>query len=270
MRLQFPERARSFDAWAGDYDRYRPSYPNVLFEEIRARLALPEHPLVVDLGAGTGRASLAMAALGWRVTAVEPGGPMLDVLRAQAANQGLVLATVQATAESTGVDPASADVATAAQAFHWFDHPAAVTEMARIVRPGGGVALFWNVRDALRSPFLAEYHQLLEKHFGDADTGQYLQAGRATGREATEIAFADSPGFDRPELAELQHDAQMTADNFVGMAFTASYVRALPAGEQERFRAELTALLARHGLNTGLPFTVPYRLDLWTALRHGR
>ena len=110
MRLQFPERARSFDAWAGNYDRYRPGYPDVLFNEIWTRLALPEHPRVVDLGAGTGRASLAMAALGWRVTAVEPGKPMLDVLRAHAANQGLVLATVQATAEATGLDPASADL----------------------------------------------------------------------------------------------------------------------------------------------------------------
>src|SRR6266480_1152894 len=134
LRLRYPERARSFDAWAGDYDRYRPGYPDVLFEEIRSRLQLPERPLVVDLGAGTGRASLAMAALGWRVTAVEPGKPMLEVLRAQAANQGLVLATVQATAEATGLDPDRADLATAAQSFHWFDHAAAVTEMARIVK----------------------------------------------------------------------------------------------------------------------------------------
>ena len=270
MRLQFPERARSFDAWADEYDRYRPGYPDVLFREISIRLGLPAQPRVIDLGAGTGRASLAMAALGWRVTAVEPGKPMLDVLRAQAANSGLVLATVQATAESTGLDPASADLATAAQAFHWFDHPAAVTEMARIVRPGGGVALFWNVRDAQRSAFVADYHALLERQFGDADTGQYLQAGRATGRDATERAFTESPGFDQPELAELHHDAQMTADQFVGMAFTASYVRSLPGDEQERFRAELTSLLARHGLSAGLPFTVPYRIDLWTARRNDR
>jgi SAM-dependent methyltransferase len=180
-----------------------------------------------------------------------------------------VLATVQAPAEATGLDPASADLATAAQAFHWFDHAAAVTEMARIVRPGGGVALFWNVRDAERSAFVADYHALLERQFGEADTGQYLQAGRATGRQATQQAFEDSPGFDPPVLAELQHDAEMTADDFVGMAFTASYVRSLPPAEQDRFRTELTSLLDRHGLNTGAPFTVPYRIDLWTARRHG-
>ena len=267
MRLRYPERARSFDAWAGDYDRYRPGYPDVLFEEIARRLQLPETPLVVDLGAGTGRASLAMAALGWRVTAVEPGKPMLEVLRAQAANQGLILATVQASAEATGLDPDSADLATAAQSFHWFDHAASVIEMARIVKPGGGVALFWNVRDADRSAFVADYHKLLERLFGDADTGQYLQAGRSTGRERTQQAFEESPGFDQPLLAELQHDAQMTPDDFVGMAFTASYVRALSADEQERFRAELNTLLARHGHATGERFMVPYRIDLWTARR---
>jgi SAM-dependent methyltransferase len=266
--LQHPERARSFDAWAGDYDRYRPGYPTVLFVEIRRRLELPERPLVVDLGAGTGRASLAMAALGWRVTAVEPGKPMLDVLRAQATNQGLLLATVQASAEATGLDPGTADLATAAQAFHWFDHAAAVTEMARIVKPSGGVALFWNVRDADRSPFVAEYHALLERMFGDADTGQYLQAGRATGRERTQAAFHESHAFEEPQLAELQHDAAMTANQFVGMAFTASYVRALAPEEQDRFRGELMAMLARHGHAEGAPFRVPYRIDLWTARRH--
>ena len=60
----------------------------------------------------------------------------------------------------------------------------------------------------------------------------------------------------------------MTPDDFVGMAFTASYVRALPADEQERFRTELNALLTRHGHVQGERLTVPYRIDLWTARRH--
>ena len=50
------ERGRSFDAWAGEYDRYRPTYPDELFELISRALSLPRWPLVVDLGAGTGRA----------------------------------------------------------------------------------------------------------------------------------------------------------------------------------------------------------------------
>jgi SAM-dependent methyltransferase len=270
LRPMDATRARSFDAWAGDYDRYRPGYPEELFQTIQARLQLPAHPLVVDLGAGTGRASLAMAELGWRVTAIEPGKPMLDVMRGQAANRGLLIATVQASAESTGLDPASADLATAAQAFHWFEQELAIAEMARIVKPGGGVALFWNVRDESRSAFVTDYHALLQKRFGDADTGQYLQAGRPMGRDGTRAAFAGTRSFEPPELIELHHDVPMTADDFVGMAFTASYIRSLPPQEQDRFRLELAALLGRHGLNHGRPFAVPYRIDLWIARRSDR
>ncbi|HLY35553.1 MAG TPA: class I SAM-dependent methyltransferase [Candidatus Limnocylindria bacterium] len=260
-------QARAFETYADEYDRYRPGYPDRLFEMIVGQLALPLPPLVVDLGAGTGRASLAMAALGWRVTAVEPGRAMLDILRAQAANEGLLVSTVQATAESTGLDPGSADLATAAQAFHWFDKEAALAEMARIVRPGGGVALFWNVRDEARSPFVAEYHRLLARRFGEADTGRYLQAGRASGREATRAALERTGGFEAPELLEVPHATSMTAAGFMGMAFTASYVRAQSAEEQDRFRMEIGALLGRHGHTDETPFEIPYRIDLWIARR---
>jgi len=269
MTLDRATLARSFDAWAGEYDRYRPGYPDELFETIRTRLRLPARPLVVDLGAGTGRASLAMASLGWRVTAVEPGKPMLDQLRASAANNGLIVSTVQASAEETGVAPASADLATAAQSFHWFDKDAALTEMARIVRPGGGIALFWNVRDAERSPFVADYHGLLEKWFGEADAGHRLQAGRGTEREETRAALERHAGFGDVELVTMEHDVMTTATAFIGMAFTASYIRSLPAEDQDRFRIELGGALGRHGHTGDEPFVLPYRVDLWIARRHG-
>ena len=269
MTAEWAAQARAFDAWADDYDRYRPGYPEELFDTITERLSLPPRPLVVDLGAGTGRAALAMAELGWRVTAVEPGRPMLDVLRAQAANRGLLVSTVQGTAESTGLSPSSADLATAAQAFHWFDKDAALVEVARIVRPGGGVALFWNVRDEDASSFVAQYHQLLAERFGETDTGRYINAGRATGREPTRAALERSGAFEEIELVTLRHAVTMSASAFIGMAFTASYVRTQPAENQDRFRMELGGLLGRHGHTDDTPFPIPYRIDLWIARRHG-
>jgi SAM-dependent methyltransferase len=266
-----PARARGFDAWAGDYDRYRPTYPEELFQAIAQRLPIPRQPHVVDLGAGTGRASLAMAELGWRVTAVEPGKPMLDVLRGSAANQGLLVSTVQATAEETGLDAESADLVTAAQAFHWFDKDRALSEAARILRPSGGLALFWNVRDAERSPFLAEYADLLRRANASTDdpgVGRYESVGKEETRKALE---AHATAFDAPQLTQLRHEVTMTGDEFIGMAFTASYVRVGKSPEeQDRFRLDLAALLGRHGLNDGRPFSVPYRLDLWTARRKDR
>src|SRR5439155_17031357 len=124
-----------------------------------------------------------------------------------------------------------------AQAFHWFDKPAALTEIARIVRPGGGLALFWNVRDEARSPFVADYHRILERYGGVAE-GKYLQAGRASGRSSTRDALVAAAGFEEPELHELHHELPATTKGFVGMAFTASYIQALDGETQGRFRAE--------------------------------
>jgi SAM-dependent methyltransferase len=264
-----PGLARGFDAWADEYDRFRPGYPDEVFTIIGSHLALPRRPLVVDLGAGTGRASLAMAALGWRVTAVEPGKPMLELLRTRASNEGLLVSTIQANAEATGLDPTSVDLVTAAQAFHWFAKDSALAEIARILRPGGGLALFWNVRDAERSPFLADYAELLKRSTespADPGIGRY----EAEGRDVTRRALEAAAGFEPPDLLQLHQEVEMTAEQFVGMAFTASYVRAGMSPErQDRFRIELTTLLSRHGLSDGRPFPVPYRIDLWIARRSG-
>ncbi|HEX2221347.1 MAG TPA: class I SAM-dependent methyltransferase [Candidatus Limnocylindria bacterium] len=259
-------RARSFDAWAPDYERYRPGYPPALFALVAARLSLPDRPRVVDLGAGTGKATIAMAERGWSVTAVEPGGPMLAVLRRRAAERGLPVATVEAAAERTGLPHASFDLATAAQAFHWFEPRAALREMARIVRRGGGIAAFWNVRDEERSAFVADYHGLLDARFGTADTGRYLASGRPVGHERTRRALEDSAHFGGVERVEVRHEVEVTVEQFAGMAFTASYVRAAPSAEQGRFRQELAGLFARHGL-AGRRFTIPYRVDVWIARR---
>jgi SAM-dependent methyltransferase len=73
-------RGRSFDAWAADYDRFGPRYPDELFDAISTALELPARPDVADLGAGTGAASIAMARRDWRVHAVEPGSGMRETL----------------------------------------------------------------------------------------------------------------------------------------------------------------------------------------------
>jgi ubiquinone/menaquinone biosynthesis C-methylase UbiE len=260
-----PPAAPSFDPWAASYDRYRPGYPDALFATIAERLSLPAHPRVADLGAGTGRATLAMAGHGWDVTAVEPGPQMLAVLRERAAEAGLTVASTGASAEATNLPDASFDVVTAAQAFHWFDKPAALSEAARILRPGGGVALFWNTRDADASVLLADFGALLER----ATTGSGWWRDRVRQMDETQAALGSHPDFGAPELVELRHTERVTPDAFVEMAFTASQVQALAREAQERLRDELRRLLARGGHDRQPTLSIPYRIDLWIARRSG-
>ncbi len=258
-------RARSFDAWAAEYDRYRPSYPSTLFDLITDRLSLPDEPAVADVGAGTGKASLAMASRGWRVTAVEPGGTMLAVLRDRALAAGLKLETVLAPAEDTTLPSGGFDLVTAAEAYHWFDAPRALREIGRILRPGGGLACFWNVRDADSSKLLAEYEELR------AIVGAEPRPPRRPGpREETRSEILASGLFERPTFEQVPHEVAMTGAELVGLAFTSSHVRTADAAAQDRFRAELEALLMRHGISSATSFGLPYVVDCWIGVRSTR
>jgi SAM-dependent methyltransferase len=265
------ERLERFDPRTtpapGSLDALLPGYAPGLFQLLSRELGLQERPLVVDVGAGTGRASIAMARLGWRVTAVDVDGPALDVLRARAAEEGLDVGTVQATAEETGLDATSVDLVTAAHSFHWFKKRPALAEMARITRPGGGVALFWNVRDRDRSSFVAGYQDLLDR-YGVAKR-LYLEAERASGR-ATREALAGAGGLGSPRLHRVGHDMSMRPDDFIKISLAPAFVRAFSPERQDAFRGEVTELLAHHGFGGEAPFTIPYRIDCWIATRRAQ
>lgn len=261
-RIAAAVQGRSFDAFAPDYDRYRPGYPDALFELLAERFELPPAAAVADLGAGTGRASIAMARRGWRVAAVEPGEGMRSALAVAAARAGVEVHVVAASAESTGLEGGSVDLVTAAQSFHWFDAVKAVSEMARILRPRGGAAAFWNVRDDDASPFLAAYTDLLHRRI----PAELLQRQVPERESRTPRDLASGGLFEVDERVELHHEVRMTGADFEGLAFTASYLRlGLDDADEAGFRDELRSLITTYGVDGEL--TVPYRLDLWTARR---
>jgi len=137
---------------AGAYERGRPEYP---LEAVRWLVG--DGPAdVVDLGAGTGKLTRALVGLGHRVTAVEP----LDEMRAELEVAVPEAHTLVGSAEAIPGPDASADVVTVAQAFHWFDHEKALPEIARVLRPGGRLALIWNSRDD-RDPWMARLSEIL-------------------------------------------------------------------------------------------------------------
>src|SRR5579875_2697598 len=137
-------RRLSFGAHADAYERARPEWP----EEAARWLVPPEARLVVELGAGTGKLTRALAAVAPRVLAVEPDPRMLAVLR------GHGLEGVEGSAEAIPLGDGEADAVVAGSCLHWFDLEPALAEIHRVLRPGGPLAFGWNHRDE-RQPAIA-------------------------------------------------------------------------------------------------------------------
>ena len=133
------EWASSFGGVVDAYDRARPTYPREAAEWLVGQQAAT----VLEIGAGTGKLTAQLVDLGHDVFATDPDKAMLDRLSRNLPE----VRTVVASAEDLPVGDRAYDVVVAAQAFHWFDLDRALPEIARVLRPGGHLALVWNTRD---------------------------------------------------------------------------------------------------------------------------
>jgi SAM-dependent methyltransferase len=214
-----------------EYERHRPDYPEHALRWAAERLGLGPGARVLDVGAGTGKLTRGLLALGFDVVAVEPGPPMLAQLRA-------LLPEVDALdgpAEAIPLEDASVDAATAGQAYHWFDPARAVPELHRVVRPGGGVALFWNWWD-LRDPLQAELGELL-----------------GTAGERVFENLPGAPWFRELDRTVIESVSETTPDDIVAREATTSAMLVAEAAERERLLADVRAISSRYGERIELP-----------------
>ncbi|SDC84540.1 class I SAM-dependent methyltransferase [Nocardioides lianchengensis] len=144
--------ARSFGAVADAYDRGRPSYPR----DAAAWLVGEQPTTVLELGAGTGKLTRQLVDLGHDVHATDPDEAMLAILRRDLPD----VRTTVGGAEEIAAPDASYDVVVSAQAFHWFDLDRALPEIARVLKPGGRLALVWNERDE-RIPWVKKLGRII-------------------------------------------------------------------------------------------------------------
>lgn len=219
-----------FSDRADDYTAGRPSYPDAAVDMLFDGLGEPGDVVAVDLGAGTGISSRLLAERGATVIAVEPNQAMRD-----AAEPHPRVEWVAGSAEWTGLAEASADLVTAFQAFHWFDHAQALEEIVRITRPGGRAAVIYNERDE-NDPFTAAYGAIVRKFQTDE-----TERRRADGLEA----FAAFEGWVAKRRAAFRNEHRLGADALAARVGSTSYLPKTGAAAG-RLRDEVRALFAQH------------------------
>ena len=224
-------RARSFDAAAADYERHRPEYPADAIRWAAETLGLTRGARVLDLGAGTGKLTRGLLAGGFDVVAVEPGGTM----RAQLERVLPGVDVHEGSAEAIPLPDASVDAVAAGQAYHWFDRRRALPELHRVLRPGGGLALFWNWWDA-RDPLQAELAELL---------------GFSLERSADGLPA--SPWFRELGQATIESVREATPAEIVAREATTSAMLVAEPAKREALLDEVRRIASRHGEHFPLP-----------------
>ncbi len=216
-----PAAAEGFARAADAYERARPGYPEDAVQWLDARLG----PVVVDLAAGTGKLTRALAARGREVIAVEPVAEM----RAAIGPPAHVRA---GTAEAIPVPDAGADAVTVAQAFHWFDGPRALAEIHRVLRPGGVLALIWN-RRRMEDDIHRALEELMAPHRGEAPAHR---------SEAWRAAFETTELFGRLEEQRFPNEQRVDADALADRVASVSFIATLGDAEREPLLAAVRAM----------------------------
>ena len=238
-----------FDHCSQEYSRFRPEYPAALFDHIRSLWPPPGQPLVIDVGAGTGKASAPLVDRDVSTISVEPSLAMI----AEGRRSYPKLKYVCATSEEIPIETNSADLVTAAQCFHWFNAPRALAEFARILKPRGYVCLFWNSRTS---------DSAASKLFDDLVHKWNPEHNHAYRDKDWSVPIRESGLFGSVEHRQFQWNVVMTIDDWIGLARSISYVQSIGPEKLLHFETEF-----RDSLSRLQAIDCRYRTDLWAARR---
>ncbi len=235
-----PNAQQRFSSRVADYVRYRPGYPAGMMTILAAAGGLKHGCKVADIGSGTGISAAALLDVGCEVFAVEPNTEMRQAAEEQLGGNGR-FHSIGAPAETTTLADQSVDLVFAAQAFHWFDVPKARAEFSRILRPGGFIALVWNVRQMDSTLFLRDYEALLKTYATD-----YAQVRHENVNEAVLSGFFADGSYQRWSLPNAQ---QFDFEGLRGRLLSSSYAPAAGQPGHESMMVELRRIFDSHQSN---------------------
>ncbi len=238
------ERRASYNQIAQQYDRARPKYPASLFDDIVAYANLGAGARLLEIGSGTGQATLPLAERGYPIDCIELGGELAAVARERLAQFNKVK-IINADFETVALPLRRYDLVYAATAFHWLNPATRFQRAHDLLKPGGALALFWH-RPVLTDVSRDQVHALQEVY------------RRAVPKLARDYEPPPSPHAVRTEYDKLIPQSglfgefatrkhyvliEYSAETYVDLLGTFSDHLALPAETRRQLFEEVRALI---------------------------
>jgi SAM-dependent methyltransferase len=258
------ERRLVFGEVAELYDSYRPSYPPALVDDLVAMAGLDGGHAVLEVGAGTGKATVLFAQRGIPVVAIEPNAEMAAVARRNVS--GFDQVTVEeADFEDWQPHGRRFPLVISGQAWHWVTPEVGYAKAHDVLMETGVLAAFWN-RVAWEQ---ADVREVLTDVYARVGAGLSVDGPMHPANADADVSadwdgeVAAAAGLDGAEVRHYEWPQRYTAAGYVGLLGTASEVRLLDEDRREAFLAAVAHAIEAHGQ----PVIVPMRTRLCLARR---
>ena len=238
------------------YDRRRPAYPDAVVDDLVALAGLEPGALVLEVGAGTGKATSMFAARQIRVLGVEPSAEMAAVARRVCARYPGVQIEQS---DFERWDPAGRafPLVFAAQAWHWVDPAVGFAQAARVLRAGGVLAAFWNrpvwAGAELRAEVLDAYQRTVPEILDESDPIHPANSPPRDGQDWRRGVGATS-GLSAAGVRDYEWSQTYSARDYASLLETHSTVRVLDQKQRSALVRAVERAIARHGDELRLPF----------------
>jgi SAM-dependent methyltransferase len=240
------EQSKTFDAAADYYDRFRPSYPAELIDCIINKTGINSNSKILEIGAGSGKATELFVNKGFNMLCVEPGENLVEAgIRKFSYTDKVKYCTCRF--EDWKETPDNFDAAISAQAFHWVPKPIGFQKCFSALKKNGHIALFWNLYVTDNSPIDIELE----------NTGMFLLQTKEACEERIKSHVEEiraSNCFKEAETFRFPWSQQYTAEEYLGFLKTSNYYLSASEEEKKAAEAKVTEIINRNGGSITRPY----------------
>ncbi|MBM3313059.1 methyltransferase domain-containing protein [candidate division WOR-3 bacterium] len=235
-------RKHSFDAAARLYDRFRPGYPEVLLDQLLELSSIPTGGRILEIGPGTGQATLPLARRGFSILGVELGASLARLCRRNLRSFPKV-EVVNLPFEQWQLQAEAFDLVVSAGAFHWLPTRLAYRRCAEVLKPHGSLALIWNFLDTPDNEFYAGLRAIYRRLAPEVR----LSKPPEQRIERQRCRLVSSGRFGPVRILRHPWQSEYTADRYLGLLKTMSDHAVLAPPVRRRVFRAIRRLIADHG-----------------------
>jgi len=243
-------RKSLFNNTALNYDRYRPGYPDSMIEDICVLAGLAHDSRLIEVGAGTGQATLPFAARNLSIDCVEPGDQLAE-LAASKCSAWPKIRIIVTEFEKLDFERGSYDLLFSAQAYHWIDPSKRMRLAADALRDGGSFALLYNYSPKPADPVINQISELICKVSGKPDTSVWDYSADIN-RWIYEINGCGF--FEDLDIRNYNWEKKFTAEEYAGLFYTFSDFCILPELIQSNLHDTIIKMIDSNGGNVVKPY----------------